>query len=258
MPSKIHLSQSSQNDLPFCVLRKVQTHFYLSNAVPQFRTIVPERSHKFCSTHPFQVKTMKEKTIKYTLCAFIIVLVAFTAVSVWFFYPKPVAVAAPFSDDFENGLTHWTTGSDVPNNGSGQPVNWNITTSTNQSVSGSHSVLFTIDGLQDDGTTWIQHKLNLQANTQKTVNVTFQLWSPSESFNTIAVVVGYAGAKMPQSEGDFQVLGAANQVEGWKNYSFTADVTADEAGVAYVALGISVRWETNMNYFVDEVNVVLA
>ncbi len=201
---------------------------------------------------------MKEQSIKYALSALIIVLIVFTAVSIWAFYPKPVsAPAVPFNDGFENGLSNWVTGADVPTV-DGQPVEWAITQSANQSYLGSHSALFTIDGLQDDGTIWIQHQLNLQANTQKTLNVTFQLWSSSESFNTIAAVVGYGGTKAPQGEGSFQVLGAANQVEGWKTYNFTADVIADENGAAYVALGISVRWETNLSYFVDEVNVVLA
>jgi hypothetical protein len=202
---------------------------------------------------------MNEQNIKRVLSALIIILIVFTVVSVWVFYPKPVVEnVKPFSDSFENGLTQWTIGSEVPNDGSGQPVAWNIELSTNQSVSATHSVLFTIDGRQDDGAIWIQHNLALQPNAQKNVTVTFQLWSLSESFNTVAVVIGYAGDKAPQSEGSFEVLGAANQVEGWKTYGFSAEVTADESGNAYVALGIAVRWETSMSYFVDDVNVAVS
>ncbi len=194
---------------------------------------------------------------KKILAIILALLVIVTIVIVWLFYPRP-AKATSYNDDFESGLDNWTTHADVPiDPNTGQPVAWQISLSTNQSKSASHAMTFTIDGLQDDGAIWIQRKLNLQPNEQHHVNVTFQFWSQSESFNILANVIGAISKDQPQAEADLKVLGAANQVEGWKTYSFSATVTADGNGNAYVALGIAVTWETTLTYFVDDVNITI-
>ncbi|MEM2108553.1 MAG: hypothetical protein QXL10_04645 [Candidatus Bathyarchaeia archaeon] len=45
----------------------------------------------------------------------------------------------------------------------------------------------------------------------------FWLFSEQESFNTVAVVVAYAGTTKPAVEEDFAVVGAENEATGWKN-----------------------------------------
>lgn len=196
--------------------------------------------------------------MKKTVALAVIAVVAVSALSVWLLYPRDTAdTDASFSDDFEEGLNGWTPDAHVPEdpNNPGNPVAWEIDVSSNQSVSGSQSVRFMIDGLQDDGAIWIERKLSLEPNSVKNVNVTFQFWSPSESFNTIAVVVGYIGDKDPAVEEDFQVIDPANMAEGWKTYSFDSEVTVDNNGDAYVGVGIAVRWETVMEYFIDDITV---
>jgi len=42
----------------------------------------------------------------------------------------------------------------------------------------------------------------------------------------------------------FTVIGNANEVEGWKRYSYTANIDTGPSGEVWVGLGISVRWET--------------
>ncbi len=164
-----------------------------------------------------------------------------------------------FFDDFENDFGNWTIGSQVPEdpNNPGHNVEWLIGRSTNQSYSGEYSVLFWIDGRQDDGTIWITRKLPIEPNSEKSVNISFQLWSGEESFNILAVVVGYIGENKPQGEADFQVLGATNQVPGWKAYSFSSEIVTANTGEVYVALGISVRWETELIYFVDNAEITI-
>lgn len=138
-----------------------------------------------------------------------------------------------------------------------EPVAWKIESATDEFVSGNSSILLYIDGVQDDGTIWIERKLLLQANVARSVNVSFQLWSGSESFNTIAAVVGYIGEKSPGEEADFQVIGTANQVSGWKTYIFSSLAKTGNTGEIYIALGISVRWEAKMTYFIDDVTMNL-
>jgi len=92
---------------------------------------------------------------------------------------------------------------------------------------------------------------------QVKVTVSFWLYSEEESFNTIAAVVGYSGTHNPETEEDLEVLGAANQVAGWKLYSFETTVNTGLGGEVWVALGISVRWETLMTYYVDDIEIVI-
>jgi len=188
--------------------------------------------------------------------AIIAAVIIVSALSVWLLNPQEIK-ATSFSDNFENGLANWVTDAEVPENPNnpGSSVEWSIELSTTQSVSPSHSAKFMIDGLQDDGAIWIEHKLNLEPNAVKNVNVTFQFWSPSESFNTLAAVIGYAGNKNPAAEADLQVIGYADQIEGWKTYTLRTEVTTDNSGNAYVALGIAVLWETHLTYYIDNVTV---
>ncbi|MDD3791557.1 MAG: hypothetical protein PHY74_00320 [Candidatus Bathyarchaeota archaeon] len=175
------------------------------------------------------------------------------------FQPAQQPQNKTYSFDFEDGLSDWTTDSDVPEdpNRPGQLINWTIDSANNISYSGNKSLLFYIDGLQDDGTIWIKNKFSTDPNTIRNVTVSFQFWSETESFNELAVVVGYIGNETAEVEEDFQVIGAANQAEGWKTYSLSSEVHTGSSGDVHVALGISVRWETQMTYFIDNVDIAI-
>ena len=112
-----------------------------------------------------------------------------------------------------------------------------------------------IDGKQDDGTIWLERRISEKENAQIRVSVSFWLYSEQESFNTIAAVVAYAGAAKSAVEDDFASVGVANEVAGWKNYAYTADLNTDSNGAAWVAVGLSVRWETYMTYYIDDVKI---
>jgi len=196
---------------------------------------------------------MKKISLVVVIVGVFIILIA------WLVFPRTQQPEQTiFSYDFENGLGDWAIGAQVPKDPlTGEPVAWKIEPTTDESVSGNFSIQLYIDGVQDDGTIWIERKLSLQANFARRVNVSFQFWSGSDSFNTIAEVVCYVGEKSPKEEADFQVLGTANQVSGWKTYSFSSLAKTGNKGEIYIALGISVRWEAEMTYFVDDVTLNL-
>ncbi|MGE5556651.1 MAG: hypothetical protein ACM3UY_10420 [Methanocella sp.] len=195
-----------------------------------------------------------KKTI-YIIAAVVIIAAVLTGIIL--IQPSQKPQTTTINQGFEDGLGDWVTGADVPAdpNHPGQTVNWTINVVSNQSFAGNRSAQFYIDGSQDDGTIWLTRNLALTPNTTRDVTVTFQLWSNSESFNTLANVVAYIGTKNAASEGDFQVIGAANQAEGWKSYSYSAEVKTDESGNVKVALGISAVWETEMTYYIDDITV---
>ena len=179
-----------------------------------------------------------------------------SALATWYFLPKPVLS----TEGFEEDLGGWTKDADVPPdpNNPGHDVAWDVSRVTSLAYSGQYSVELYIDGRQDDGTVWIEKRLLAEDNSQVRVEVSFQFHSEQESFNVIASVCAFAGNSDPTVEADFTVLGPANEVAGWKKYAHTATFTAGSTGEVWVALGITVRWETEMTYHVDDVTVAIA
>lgn len=180
-----------------------------------------------------------------------------------------------FSEDFEtDGLAGWAKDADVPDdpNEPGEKVDWNITISQDQARSGTQAVEYSIDGRQDDGTIWIVKRIDVEAGQSYQANVSAWAWSASESFNTIANLVMYLGTSEPTGEGSFPQSGQSgdiegadagglreplNRAEGWEEYTFEWTTPELESDVLFVAVGITVVWETHMTYFVDDVQVDL-
>ncbi len=156
-----------------------------------------------------------------------------------------------YFESFENGFGRWIVDADVPEdpNNPGKPVQWHISRTSSIPHTGQYSLEFFIDGRQDDGTIWIETKI--EAGERSRVNVSFWLYSEQESFNTLAVVCAYIGVENPETEVDFQVIGAANEVAGWKRYEYLTVLDSSSSGEIWVAVGISVRWETYLTYYDD-------
>ena len=189
----------------------------------------------------------------YVLAALMAALIIFV-ISVWLLLPSP----QKYSESFENGMGTWIADADVPEdpNNPGQPVEWHIRRVENPSRSGRFSLELFIDGRQDDGTIWIETKIESRRRSQ--VRVSFWLYSEEQSFNTLAAICTYIGAENPEAEDDFYVLGAANEVAGWKKYEYSAVLDSSQSGEAWVAVGISVQWETYLTYYIDDVEVEIS
>jgi len=193
--------------------------------------------------------------IKRRFCGILIAVIVFAIFGVWYFYPKPYVI----KESFEDGFGEWSSDADVPldPNNSGHFVEWHVKRATKVSYSGQYSIEFFIDGRQDEGTVWIERKINVKKNTEVRVKLSLYLYSERESFNAIAGVCAYINVSDPESESDFADgrLGQANQVAGWKRYEYTATVNSGSNGELWVAVGITVLWETPMTYYVDDVEV---
>jgi hypothetical protein len=191
----------------------------------------------------------------FKLGAAIGILTIISAATGWYFGPKSIA----YNESFEQDFGGWTGDTDVPPdpNNPGSNVEWKVSRTTSPAKSGQHSVKVYIDGRQDDGTVWIEKMLLTERNAHVQVNVSFDLYSESESFNVIAAVVAFAGTSNPEVEADLKVIGKANDVSGWKRYTYIATLETGSSGEVWIALGISVRWETEMTYNVDDVTVTI-
>jgi len=168
----------------------------------------------------------------------------------------PAAQPVAFQEPFEGSLDGWQQGADVPEDPErpGQPVFWSIEISPDQVAEGFSSARFTLDGKQDDGTIWLARSVDVPADSALHVQLAFDFWSESESFNTLANVTAYAGSQPPTVEQDF-FRQPANLVSGWKAYTYDFDVRSNPEGQVWLALGISAVWETEMTYYVDNVRV---
>jgi hypothetical protein len=169
------------------------------------------------------------------------------------------------TEDFEQNIGEgdfgeWFINGHVPQdpNNPGHTVQWHIRRVSNISRSAMHSMELFIDGKQDDGTIWLERKISVKNNAQIRVSVSFWFYSEQESFNTIAAVAAYAGTAKPKVEDDFAIVGSANEAAGWKNYAYTAKLNTDQNVEAWVAVGITVRWETYMTYYIDDVKIEIA
>ena len=99
--------------------------------------------------------------------------------------------------------------------------------------------------------------LSIERKAQVQVSVSFDLYSESESLNVITAVVAFAGTSNSEVEADLKVVGKANDISGWKRCTYIAKLETDSSGEVWVALGKSVRWETEMTYNVDDVKVTI-
>ncbi len=194
--------------------------------------------------------------LRFKIYSVIGILIVVSVVAVWYFYPKPIM----YNENFEQGFGGWIKDADVPldPNNPGQYVAWNVSRVASRASSGEYSVEVYVDGRQDDGTVWIEKKTLVKGNSQIQVKVSFEFYSEQESFNVVARVCAYAGNSDPEVEADFAVLGQANEVAGWKCYTHEKTVQTGSSGEVWVALGITVGWETEMTYNIDDVKVAIS
>jgi hypothetical protein len=185
---------------------------------------------------------------------FVIGILLVSILVAWYFFPKFVVYQEGFEQDFGG----WIKDAQVPldPNNPGHPVAWDVSRVTSLSHSGQYSIEFFIDGRQDDGTVWIEKKIPVKNTSQLQVEVSFEFYSEQESFNVIAGVCTYVGVSNPEVEEEFIVLSPANEVTGWKRYTYNTSLHTSSAEI-WIALGITVRWETEMTYNIDDVKVAI-
>ena len=168
--------------------------------------------------------------------------------------PAPRAAAATVTYDFANSLEGWETGwhKESPT-GTPGAISWSGQRSS--TGGGGGSLKFDMgDGLGDDGTLWIARRFAAPAKSAAPVTVSFDLFSPQESFvNNFQVKVAVREDK-PDQQSDFVTIGETGQLAGWVPYSFTRTLTSQSGGV-WVAVGIRVSWETHRDYWIDHVSV---
>ena len=172
-------------------------------------------------------------------------------------------IATPWSlrryyEDFEKGFGNWVADADVPAdpNNPGSTVVWSVSLDNTLGANSTHSLKFSIDGRQDAGTVWIERTIPVATNTTVNALVTFKIYCETASANPLAAACAYIGVDNPENASQFSVIGNTNEVVGWKVYNYTTTTFSGDKAEVWVAVGITVRWETEMIFNVDDVVVV--
>jgi hypothetical protein len=174
-------------------------------------------------------------------------------------------------ESFE-GAFDWETAAHI---GPEEPLSafeWEVAPTAERAHTGERSLRVFTEGDHDDGTAWATHPVEVEPGTRYRARVTAEFWSESESFNTLRNAVMRLGARRPETEGDFPDPGVnttaipdapygglrepLHLAAGWREYAFEWNVPVD-ARELFVAVGVSVVWESDVTHYVDEVRVEL-
>jgi hypothetical protein len=136
-------------------------------------------------------------------------------------------------------------------------LDWTISRSADRAFNGFYSLKGYLNGSHDDGTLWVERPFYLSQLPKKTYSVTlsFYLWSPTATTVNTWPVVAFLAQKDPETEADFTVIGQTNQVAGWKQYNYSANIVLDPAQPLWVAYGFGATWEVSRTYYLDHVTL---
>ncbi|MFC5369141.1 hypothetical protein [Salinirubrum litoreum] len=176
-----------------------------------------------------------------------------------------------FRESFEAGLGDWESGAAIGPEVDLAEFEWELDVSDAQAADGERSLRIWNEGDYDDGVTWGVHPVSVESGRAYRARVTAQLWSESESFNTLRDAVMRLGPEPPSVEEDFPQPGVNTSqlgetpygglreplwlADGWREYRFewtTPELTTD---TLYVAVGTAVIWEGDATHFVDDLSV---
>ncbi|WP_152041923.1 hypothetical protein [Salinigranum salinum] len=184
----------------------------------------------------------------------------------------PTAGSA-FREGFEGGLGDWTSDAAIGPEVDVAEFEWTVVVSDEQAAEGDRSLRIFTEGDYDDGTAWAVHPVAVDPGRAYTAEVSAEIWSESESFNTLRDAVMRLGPSPPETEEDFPSPGVNTSVlgetpygglreplwlaDGWREYSFEWTTPTLSTDTLHVAVGVSVIWEGDATHFVDDLRVTL-
>ncbi|MDP3093781.1 MAG: BsuPI-related putative proteinase inhibitor [bacterium] len=165
----------------------------------------------------------------------------------------------PYFESFESGLGGWQTDHEIHCEQEIHPClfEWSIERSTEQAQHGNYSLESFLNGINDDGTIWMEKTFPVPQNSTVTIDLSFQLWSEAATPVTQWPVVAYIGTADPELESDFTIVGYTNTVAGWQAYSHSRNINTGSSSRIWVAFGFGATWEVSRTYFMDSVTVTV-
>ncbi|WP_241966805.1 hypothetical protein [Haloplanus aerogenes] len=176
-----------------------------------------------------------------------------------------------FQEGFENGLGDWQANAAIGPEVNIEEFEWEVTVSGEQAMSGERSLRIWNEGDYDDGVTWVTHPVPVPSGGADEATVRAQIWSESESFNTLRDAVMRLGPERPETEEEFPHPGVNTTAlgetpygglreplwlaDGWREYTFEWTMPSLSTETLYVSVGTSVIWEGDATHYVDDISV---
>lgn len=174
-----------------------------------------------------------------------------------------------FSESFENGAisgngmvgwtglerdpNRWAADADLPFLSDRHLArSWYIRETRDQAYDGHNSLYLYLDGRSDDGTIWVERWVPVDPNTKVTVDLSFA-FGIHPDMATAAVY--YIGVLDPEQEQDFTWVGTGE--DGWRVLGGSRTVSTGEATRLWVAVGLTVSWETEVYHYLDQINLTV-
>ena len=108
-----------------------------------------------------------------------------------------------FEEGFEDGLGDWERGAAIGPEVDLREFEWEVGVSDAEAASDERSLRIWNEGDYDDGVTWAVHPVAVEPGRAYEITVAAQLWSESESFNTLRDALMRLGPERPSVEADF-------------------------------------------------------
>jgi len=149
-------------------------------------------------------------------------------------------------------LAAWVADADVPYDPNiSLARQWQITPVSTEAYSGHKSLLLYLDGRSDDGTIWIERAIPVPPQTNLTADLRFAF---GKELDIATAPVYYLGLSDPEVEADFDTLELR---DGWQVYNASAPISTGDRTLLWVAVGLTVSWETEVYHYLDDVEVIL-
>jgi len=133
-----------------------------------------------------------------------------------------------------------------------------IRRTSERAFDGSHSVKFTMDGGDDEGTAWIIRPFAVSPGVRYRVGLQFNIYGGPLSR------IAYLGATRPRGMpvanrgADFlEVSCPVSYSSGWEQCNYITEVTADATGTIWAAAGLWATYEVTATAYVDNVTVTI-
>jgi hypothetical protein len=162
-----------------------------------------------------------------------------------------VPAATTVRESFERDMGGWQADTD------GRARAWQIYPSTDRAVDGTHALGLYLNGMNDDGTIWIERQFAARPNATVPVTVSFWLYSEGGGDVNAWSVVGYAGIRDPETTADIRSVIGQLSKKGWSQFTFTRKVATDSTGTAWVAVGLWANYETVRTSYLDLVDTTI-
>src|SRR5699024_7011926 len=105
------------------------------------------------------------------------------------------------------------------------------------------------DGRSDDGTIWVERWFPVDPNTTANVDLSFAFGKTLDAATSPVYCIGLSD---PEVEEDFTLLSLGN---GWQLHNVHRSVATGSSTRLWVAVGLTVTWETEVVHYLDRIAV---